>query len=37
MLKRINSGSISQVKLYGRLTGDEFPAWNRDFAMTETN
>jgi hypothetical protein len=30
-LTRLEAASIKQVKLYGRQTGEEFPAWSQEF------
>ena len=30
-LTRLGAASIKQVKLYGRQTGEEFPAWSQEF------
>lgn len=32
-LERVKPGVITQVKLYGRLRNNEFPAWNEEFEV----
>jgi len=32
-LTRLEAAFIKQVKLYGRQTGEEFPAWSQDFEL----
>ena len=37
-ISKLGSESIKRVKVYGRQTGDEFPAWSQDFeAMSVDN
>jgi Holliday junction resolvasome RuvABC ATP-dependent DNA helicase subunit len=33
VLQRVQPGIVSQVRLYGRQIGDEFPAWNRQLTL----